>query len=72
MDFQNFLDELNTLQDEREKIIMRIKSHGLPVILYGAGLLAKHITKKLASDGCEVAGYAVDDEYFTPCPCRSL
>ncbi len=66
MDFKNFLDELNTLHDERGETIVRIKSHELPVILYGAGLLAKRITKKLTADGCEVAGYAVDDEYFMP------
>lgn len=66
MTFKDFFDELNTLQDERTKIIESIKSHGLPVVLYGAGTVAEWLTERLTSKGCEVAGYAVDDEYFTP------
>lgn len=66
MDFENFLAELPALEDERREILRRIKSHGLPVILYGAGIYAKNLTKKLAACDCEVAGYAVDDKYFTP------
>ena len=66
MEFKNFLDELATLQDERGKIIERIKNHGLPVIVYGAGTVAEWFTEKLTANGCEVAGFAVDDEYFTP------
>lgn len=66
MEFKDFLDELNTLQDEREEFVERIKSHGLPVILYGAGIFAKSFTDALKVRGIEVAGYAVDDSYYTP------
>ena len=66
MKFENFLGELATLKDERDEICEQIKSHGLPVIIYGAAQWAGFITDELTARGVDVAGYAVDAEYFKP------
>ena len=66
MKFENFLGELATLKDERDEICEQIKSHGLPVIIYGAAQWAGFITDELTARGVDVAGYAVDPEYFKP------
>ncbi len=66
MKFESFLDELATLKDERAEICEQIKSHGLPVIIYGAAEWAQLITDELTARGVDVAGYAVDAEYFKP------
>lgn len=66
MDFRSFMGEFESLKDGRAKTIAQIKSHNLPVIIYGAGELAKSITKEFADSSFDVHGYAVDDAYYTP------
>ena len=66
MSFEKILGELKTLKDERPEICEKIKSHNLPVIIFGAGIMADYITKDLKNFGVEVSGYAVDEKYFKP------
>ena len=66
MDFEKFLDESNTLIDDHKSVAEQIKSHGLPVIVFGAGEMAKWVTNHWNKFGIEVEGYAVDAEFFKP------
>lgn len=66
MSFEKIWGELKTLKDERPEICEKIKSHNLPVIIFGAGIMADYITKDLKNFGVEVSGYAVDEKYFKP------
>ena len=63
---QNFLAELEKFKNMRESICEEIKSHNLPVIIFGAGIMAKNVTDELKNFGIEISGYAVDEKYFTP------
>ena len=64
--FEMFLPELEDLKNARAKTCKKIKSHGLPVIIFGAAQTARRFTKEFAKFGVEVDGYAVDDKYFQP------
>ncbi len=64
MEFKHFLDELKNLQDNSTSNYDAIKSAGLPVILVGAGEMAKWVTEDLKAHDIQVAGYAVDAKYF--------
>ncbi len=64
LEIKDFLDELKPLDGQKELLIEKIKSHKLPIILYGAGEYAKLVTDKLQQEKVEIAGYAVDDIYF--------
>ena len=66
MNFETFLQELDSLSDEREFICKKIKSHGLPVIVFGAKEMARQVKTRLSDFGIEVEGFAVDAEYFRP------
>ena len=66
MDAKNFLAEFEGLKDERPKIVEKIKSHNLPVIIFGGANLAMQVFEKLKDFGVEVSGYAVDAKYFQP------
>ncbi len=66
MSFEKIVEELKTLKDVRPEICEKIKSHNLPVIIYGAGIMADYITNDLKYYGVEIAGYAVDEKYFKP------
>ena len=66
MSFEKILEELKTLKDVRPEICEKIKSHNLPVIIFGAGIMAKQITPYLSNFGVEIAGYAVDGDYYKP------
>ena len=66
MSFEKILEELKTLKDMRPEICEKIKSHNLPVIIFGAAETAMRVTNILKSHGVEIAGYAVDKEYFKP------
>ena len=66
MELKNFLDEFKNLSDERPKIAGQIKSHNLPVIIFGAAAFAKIVTEELNKFDIEVAGYAVDAAYYKP------
>lgn len=48
------------------KNLSEIKTHGLPIIIFGAGKFAETVSEKLNSLGVEVAGFAVDEDYFEP------
>lgn len=65
--FEMFLPELEDLKNARAKTCKKIKSHGLPVIIFGAGLMAKkYVVPELKNFGVEVDGFAVDAKYFQP------
>lgn len=64
--YEKFFDELKNLHDERPVVCDKIKSHGLPVIIFGANWMARHMKNRLAEFGVEVAGFAVDAQYFKP------
>ena len=64
MSFENFLNEV--AEDDCKQIDEEIKRRGLPVIIFGAGEMAKWVTENLSGRGINVDGYAVDAEYFKP------
>ena len=66
MSFEKILEELKTLKDIRPEMCEKIKSHNLPVIIFGAAETAMRVTNILKSHGVEIAGYAVDEKYFKP------
>ena len=66
MTFEKTLEELKTLKDVRPEICEKIKSHNLPIIIFGAGQMAIMITDVLKSYGFEISGYAVDEKYHKP------
>lgn len=66
MTFEKVLEELKPLNNVQPEIAEKIKSHNLPVIIYGAGEVAGVITGNLKNLGVEVSGYAVDAEYYKP------
>ena len=66
---KNFIADLKNLADfqtYRKNTAEKIKSHNLPVIIFGAGIMAKNVTDELKNFGIEISGYAVDEKYFTP------
>lgn len=64
--YDEIFNELENLHNGCETKIEAIKRHGLPVIIFGASGMARNIKKFLASFGVEVAGFAVDEQYFKP------
>lgn len=66
MTFEKVLEELKPLNNVQPEIAEKIKSHNLPVIIYGAGEVAGYLTTNLKNLGVEIAGYAVDAEYYKP------
>ena len=66
MTFEKVLEELKPLKNVHSEVAEKIKSHNLPVIIYGAGHIAGYVTNSLKRVGVEVAGYAVDAEYYKP------
>lgn len=66
MTFEKVLEELKPLKDVQPEIAEKIKSHNLPVIIYGAGEVAGYVTNSLKKVNVEVSGYAVDAEYYKP------
>ena len=66
MNFEKYLPELESLKNARQEKADKIKSHGLPVIIFGAAETARRVTNELARFGVQVDGYAVDVEYFKP------
>lgn len=63
---KKFFDELNSLPDRCETVCAKIKSHKLPVIIFGASEMARQMKNLLNGFGVKVEGFAVDAEYFTP------
>ena len=66
MNPNELLREFKPLSDERFNVAQKIKSHNLPVILYGAAGYSSIITKSLKSFNVPISGYAVDEEYYNP------
>ena len=64
MNAKEFLKELQPFADQHEFIAERIKSHNLPVIVYGAAKMAQMVTEELNQRKIKISGYAVDEEYF--------
>ena len=64
--FEKTLEELKNLKDVRPKICEKIKSHNLPVIVFGAAATAMRTSNFLKAANIDVAGYAVDEEYYKP------
>lgn len=48
-----------------KKTVDEIKSSGLPTVLYGAGVLASRVERFFAENGIEIAGYSVDEKYYS-------
>lgn len=63
---KEFLEDLKPSFNYRENLAKKIKSHNLPVIIFGAAEMAKQVTEELKKFGVEVSGYAVDEKYFKP------
>lgn len=61
---EKFLQEIESWKNE--VIFEKIKSHSLPVVVFGAGAYADHVTKLLNEQGIKIFGYAVDEEYYQP------
>ena len=64
---KNFIADLKNLADfqtYRKNTAEKIKSHNLPVIIFGAGDMARNVTDNLKNFDVEISGYAVDEKYF--------
>ncbi len=56
----------NRLQyNNNEPVINRIKRDPFPLIIYGAGTMAIDVLDILNSNGIDISGVVVDDEYFS-------
>ena len=66
MNEEKFFEELETLKDARRQTCEEIKSHGKPVIIFGAGEMAQPVTDELTKFDVEIDGYAVDEKYYKP------
>ena len=64
MNAKEFLEELRPFANQREITTERIKSHHLPVILYGAAFTAKRTANGLKSYNVPVDGFAVDADFY--------
>lgn len=61
---EKFLQEIESWKNE--VIFEKIKNHSLPVVVFGAGAYAGHVTKILNEQGIKIFGYAVDEDYYMP------
>lgn len=61
---KEFLQEIETVKNVN--VFNDIKSHNLPVIVFGASVRAKEITEKLDHNDISILGYAVDEQYYKP------
>ena len=68
MNQKEFLAELEEAVDFKEKFAKKIKSHNLPVIIFGAGKFAKIITEELENLDVKVSGYALDEPDYYKAP----
>ena len=64
MSYEKFFEELQTLKDCREVQYKQIRSHKLPIVIYGAGDMVRHVTNELSAFDIPILAYAVDDEYY--------
>ncbi len=60
----DWLDEVNNVP-EKDYLFYNIKSHNLPIMMYGAGINAEIVTNQLSSHGIYVDQYCVDSQYYT-------
>ena len=64
---ENFLAEFENLSKQTPYLLQvaeKIKSHNLPVIIFGAAKYAQIVASKLISAGVKISGFAVDEKYF--------
>lgn len=59
-----FLDSIIKVQSRDKSNIERLRSEGLPLVIYGAGECALGVTDFLLKNDIPVAGYFVDDEFL--------
>lgn len=59
----DWLDEVNNVP-EKDYLFEKIKSHNLPVMMYGAGINAEIVTNQLSNHGIQVEQYCVDSQYY--------
>ena len=50
--------------NKQKSIYNDIKVCQLPIVVYGAGEVAKHVTNLLSENGLKVFAYAVDEKFF--------
>ncbi len=60
-----WMDFIKPAIKRNKDVFSEIKSHQLPVVVYGAKSYAEYITNCLVQHGIEVYGYAVNEKYFT-------
>ncbi|MBR6013135.1 MAG: FkbM family methyltransferase [Selenomonadaceae bacterium] len=65
-EFLTIFEDARKLSNYKKKIVENIKSHNLPVVVFGAAEMAKVVTEELKFFGVDVFGYAVDEEYYQP------
>lgn len=63
---KNMFKELAEFKNGRKDTCEKIQSHGLPIIIFGAGQVAQELTEDLIEFNVKVDGYAVDDKYYKP------
>lgn len=64
MNTDDFFHEIENMSDCSTSIIEKIKSHNLPVVIFGAGAYAKVTARILKKFGVKIFGYAVDSQYY--------
>ena len=72
MNIDEFFYEIENMNDCSTNIIEKIKSHNLPVVIFGAGSYAKVTARALKKFGVKIFGYAVDSEYYNVISSDSL
>ena len=60
---EELLEQFEPFEDENKIIAEQIKSHNLPVILYGAAEMARRVTELMKKFDVPIAGYSVDAPY---------
>ena len=63
---EEFFQEIKNANDEKKAFMDKIKSHDLPIIVFGAGQYAEEVTNILNAYGVKISGYAVDGQYYKP------
>lgn len=66
MELKKIISEFDKQTNWQKSQCEKIKSHSLPVIIFGAGIMAKSVTEQLNIYGVEVAGYAESEKYYKP------
>lgn len=65
-EFLSVFEDARDTRDYARVVVEKIKSHGLPIIVFGASRKAEIVTRELKRFNVEVLGYAVDEEFYKP------